>query len=340
MVAGHRRADRGRAGRAWSSCCCPSRRRCPNLKGAAERVRRPEAAQQGRVPAGPAHEHGRRPEPSSRATIADQSPARRHEGQEGIVVDGDGVHRHRQGDRARPSWARRPGLAEQALRASQLALGAVSPQPLNPNGKISLPDPAGRDARSPTGTAVAVFLAPTGGAGAAAARTGSSTPSKAAAAAAAAATPAALAAVAAQAGKGPIPIPSLSGDPTAAAGKLSQLGLVPVATRRSGHRPGRTGRRNGAGGRSQGGQGSPGRPADLERIAPALLRRRPRDPRDRPRDRQAVRKGPRGRGARRRGGVEPGRDAPRRSPRAGGSCSISPAPRQPFALTPPHAGRR
>ena len=37
-----------------------------------------------------------------------------------------------------------PGSADQALRASQLTLGAVSPQPLNPNGQISLADPAGR----------------------------------------------------------------------------------------------------------------------------------------------------------------------------------------------------
>ena len=123
-----------------------------------------------------------------------------------------------------------PGLADQSLRASQLTLGAVNPQPLNPTGKIrsQIPLPGTKVA---AGTAVAVFMAPPG-AGAATARTGSSTPSKAAAATAAAATPAALAAVAAQAGKGPIPIPSLSGDPTAAAGKLSQLGLVPVATRR------------------------------------------------------------------------------------------------------------
>jgi WD40 repeat protein len=69
-------------------------------------------------------------------------------------------------------------------------------------------------------------MAPAGTA--AAARTGTSAANK----AAAAATPAALAAVAAQAGKGPIAIPALSGDPTAAAGKLSQLGLVPVATKR------------------------------------------------------------------------------------------------------------
>jgi len=79
------------------------------------------------------------------------------------------------------------------------------------------------------GTAVAVFMAPP----AAAAKKGVGTRRAAAATAAtAAATPAALAAVAAEAGKGPIPIPSLQGDPTAAAGKLSQLGLVPVPTKR------------------------------------------------------------------------------------------------------------
>ncbi len=123
-----------------------------------------------------------------------------------------------------------PGLADQALRASQLTLGAVNPQPLNPTGKIrsQIPLPGTKVA---AGTAVAVFMSPPG-ASAAAARTGSSPRNTAAAATAAAATPAALAAVAAQAGKGPIPIPSLTGDPTAAAGKLSQLGLVPVATRR------------------------------------------------------------------------------------------------------------
>jgi beta-lactam-binding protein with PASTA domain len=122
-----------------------------------------------------------------------------------------------------------PGLADQALRASQLTLGAVSPQPLNPTGKIrsQIPLPGTKVA---AGTAVAVFMAPAGTG--AAAHNASSARSTAAAATAAAATPAALAAVAAQAGKGPIAIPPLSGDPTAAAGKLSQLGLVPVATKR------------------------------------------------------------------------------------------------------------
>lgn len=121
-----------------------------------------------------------------------------------------------------------PGLADQALRASQLTLGAVSPQPLNPTGKIRSQIPLA-GTKVAAGTAVAVFMAPAGTA--AAARTGPSAKTT-AAAATAAATPAALAAVAAQAGKGPIAIPALSGDPTAAAGKLSQLGLVPVATKR------------------------------------------------------------------------------------------------------------
>ena len=131
-----------------------------------------------------------------------------------------------------------PGLADQALRASQLTLGAVSPQPLDPDRRIrsQIPLPGTKVA---AGTAVAVFMAPAGaparrgdgrrearyrgcgrrrGRGSHGGRRG--------------ATPAALAAVAAQAGKGPIAIPALSGDPTAAAGKLSQLGLVPVPTKR------------------------------------------------------------------------------------------------------------
>jgi beta-lactam-binding protein with PASTA domain len=118
-----------------------------------------------------------------------------------------------------------PGLADQALRASQLTLGAVSPQPLNPTGKIRSQIPLA-GTKVAAGTAVAVFMAPAGTG--TAARTGAIARST----SAAAATPAALAAVAAQAGKGPIAIPALSGDPTAAAGKLSQLGLVPVEAKR------------------------------------------------------------------------------------------------------------
>ena len=124
-----------------------------------------------------------------------------------------------------------PGLADQALRASQLTLGAVSPQPLNPEGKIRSQIPLA-GTKVAAGSAVAVFMAPGGAAGGASAAKRAGTGAAAAAAAAGAATPAAIAAVAAQAGKGPIAIPPLTGDPTAAAGKLSQLGLVPVATRR------------------------------------------------------------------------------------------------------------
>ena len=125
-----------------------------------------------------------------------------------------------------------PGLADQALRASQLTLGAVSPQPLDPTGKIrsQIPLPGTKVA---AGTAVAVFIAPARAGATTGAHNGTGGPTKGAAAAAAGvATPAALAAVAAQAGEGPIAIPPLSGDPTAAAGKLSQLGLVPVPTKR------------------------------------------------------------------------------------------------------------
>ena len=54
-----------------------------------------------------------------------------------------------------------PGLADQALRASQLTLGAVSPQPLDPTGRIrsQIPLPGSKVA---PGTTVAVFMAPAG----------------------------------------------------------------------------------------------------------------------------------------------------------------------------------
>jgi beta-lactam-binding protein with PASTA domain len=125
-----------------------------------------------------------------------------------------------------------PGEADQALRASSLALGTVSPQPLNPKGKISSQIPLA-NASVPNGTSVAVFLASASGKGASTAaangssKTGSASGAAAGTAAAAAAGAASVAAVAAQAGKGPIPIPSLTGDPTKAAAQLSQLGLVP-----------------------------------------------------------------------------------------------------------------
>ena len=120
-----------------------------------------------------------------------------------------------------------PGLADQALRASQLTLGAVSPQPLNPAGRIRSQIPLA-GTKVAAGTAVAVFMAPTGAGGAAAATSAAA----ASAAAAAAAATGASASAAGKAGAGPIAIPPLSGDPTTAAGKLSQLGLVPVPTKR------------------------------------------------------------------------------------------------------------
>lgn len=132
-----------------------------------------------------------------------------------------------------------PGLAQQALLASGLALGSVSPQPLNPNGKISAQLPlAGTPVAD--GTPVNVFLATTAapaGAGsgkgkAAAAGAGAAVGAAAAAAAASGtSSPASVAAAAAQAGTGPIAIPNLPTDPTAAAAQLSQLGLTPQPIR-------------------------------------------------------------------------------------------------------------
>jgi beta-lactam-binding protein with PASTA domain len=169
-------------------------------------------------------------------TIADQAPRAGTKARRGSVVT-VAVYTG-SGKVAVPSVVgATPGLADQALRASQLTLGAVNPQPLNPAGKIrsQIPLPGTKVA---AGTAVAVFMTPAGGAAAAGKQGGGATTAAAVTAAAAAATaagaatPAALAAVAAQAGKGPIAIPPLRGDPTAAAGKLSQLGLVPVPTKR------------------------------------------------------------------------------------------------------------
>ena len=162
-------------------------------------------------------------------SIADQSPAAGTKAKKGTVVTlkiytgtGKATVPNVVGET--------PGAADQALRASSLALGTVSPQPLNPQGKISSQIPLA-NASVPNGTAVAVFLASTGGKGGSAAGGNASASKKGGAgagtAAAAAAGAASVAAVAAQAGKGPIPIPALSGDPTKAAAKLSQLGLVP-----------------------------------------------------------------------------------------------------------------
>jgi beta-lactam-binding protein with PASTA domain len=172
--------------------------------------------------------------------VADQSPKAGVKAKKGTVVSiavytGSGMVA------VPPVAGTTPGQADQSLRASQLTLGAVSPQPLNPTGKIQSQIPlAGAKVRK--GTAVAVFMMPpgakgtavagksgAGGAGGGGAKSGAK---GAGAAAAGGAGAAALAAVAAQAGKGPIPVPQLTGDPTAAAGKLSQLGLVPVPINR------------------------------------------------------------------------------------------------------------
>jgi beta-lactam-binding protein with PASTA domain len=171
-------------------------------------------------------------------SIADQSPKAGTKAKRGTVVAV--VVYTGSGQVAVPSvLGATAGLADQALRASQLTLGAVSPQPLNPIGKIQSQIPlAGTSVAA--GTAVAVFMAPPGAAGALAAGgkkggvggAAAGAAGAGAAGAAAAGSSAALAAVAAQAGKGSIAIPSLQGDPTAAAGTLSQLGLVPVPLKR------------------------------------------------------------------------------------------------------------
>jgi beta-lactam-binding protein with PASTA domain len=129
-----------------------------------------------------------------------------------------------------------PGLAQETLLNGHLALGTVSPQPLDPKGKISSQLPLA-GAMVATGTAVQVFLNPpvtAGGKGSGKGKTAAGAgavaadgAAGAAAAASGASSPAALAAAAAQAGKGPIAIPQLPTDPTKAASQLSQLGLVP-----------------------------------------------------------------------------------------------------------------
>ncbi len=169
-------------------------------------------------------------------SIADQSPAAGSKAKKGTTVSV--VIYAGTGKTSVPSVVgQTPGLAQQALLASNLALGTVSPQPLDPKGKITAQLPlAGTPV--PDGTPVNVFLASTTGAGAkgsgkgkgaagAAAAGGAAGAAAAAAAASGSAGPGALAAAAAQAGKGPIAIPNLPTDPTAAAAQLSQLGLQP-----------------------------------------------------------------------------------------------------------------
>ncbi|HXA53403.1 MAG TPA: PASTA domain-containing protein, partial [Solirubrobacteraceae bacterium] len=110
-----------------------------------------------------------------------------------------------------------PVTAAGALRTAGVALGAISPQPVNPTGTIASQIPPANEV-VPAGTPVAVFLKPPSKAVA---------KSAAAAAGGAGAGAAAAAAAAAAAKGGKVTIPKLTGTPTAAAAQLSQLGLVP-----------------------------------------------------------------------------------------------------------------
>ncbi len=115
-----------------------------------------------------------------------------------------------------------PVTAAGALRTAGVALGAISPQPVNPAGKIASQIPAANET-VPGGTPVAVFLAP-----AAKAHSGGA----AAAAAGAGAAAGAAGAAGAVGEGGEVTIPKLAGTPTAAAAQLSQLGLVPSTSER------------------------------------------------------------------------------------------------------------
>jgi beta-lactam-binding protein with PASTA domain len=177
-------------------------------------------------------------------SIADQSPAAGTKAKKGAIVTVS-VYTGTGQVSVPAIVGATPGVAQQKLLASHLALGAVSPQPLDPNGKISSQLPlAGTKVAS--GTPVAVFLAGAPGApgtkGSAAAKAGkagaaAAAATGAAAAAAGAASASSKKAVAAQAGTGSIPIPALTGDPVAAATKLSALGLVPTPIKQLANAP-------------------------------------------------------------------------------------------------------
>jgi beta-lactam-binding protein with PASTA domain len=168
-------------------------------------------------------------------SVIDQSPAAGAKAKKGTVVDVVTVTGT--GKATVPAIVGLPlGLAQQKLIEAGLALGAVQPQPPNPNGKISSQLPlAGTPVAE--GFAVNVFQAAPiaagaskkGKAAAAAAAAAAAGGGAAAAAAAAAGKPSAksLAAVAAQAGTGPVAIPKLPADPTQAAQALVNAGLVP-----------------------------------------------------------------------------------------------------------------
>ena len=168
-------------------------------------------------------------------TVIDQSPAAGAKAKKGTVVDVVVVTGS--GKATVPAIVGLPlGLAQQKLIEAGLALGAVQPQPPDPNGKISSQLPLAGTAVA-DGFAVNVFQTPPAaaaaskkGKAAAAAAAAAAVPAGAAAAAAAAAgqqSPSSLAAVAAQAGTGPVPIPKLPTDPSQAAQALANAGLVP-----------------------------------------------------------------------------------------------------------------
>jgi beta-lactam-binding protein with PASTA domain len=124
-----------------------------------------------------------------------------------------------------------PAAAYTTLEGLGLTLGAISPQPVNPAGVIASSIPAAGTS-APVGTAVSVFLATSPdlakklalgkGAGAAAVLAAQRAAAKLAGA------------------KHSVKIPTLSGTPSVAAARLSQLGLVPVLTERFSSQPAHT----------------------------------------------------------------------------------------------------
>jgi beta-lactam-binding protein with PASTA domain len=168
-------------------------------------------------------------------TVIDQSPAAGAKAKKGATVDVVVVIGA--GKALVPPLVGLPlGVAQQKLIDAGLALGAVQPQPPNPNGKIVSQLPLA-GTKVADGFTVSVFQAvakagkSSGKAKAAAAAAAAAAAGAGAAGAAAAAAGKpnanALAAAAAQAGTGSIAIPKLPPDPNQAAQALVNLGLVP-----------------------------------------------------------------------------------------------------------------
>ncbi|MGZ4168681.1 MAG: PASTA domain-containing protein [Solirubrobacteraceae bacterium] len=167
--------------------------------------------------------------------VIDQSPAAGAKAKKGTVVDVIVVTGT--GKATVPPLVGLPlGVAQQKLIEAGLALGAVQPQPPNPNGKILSQLPlAGTPVAD--GFSVNVFQAVAkqgnasgkgkAAAAAAAAAAAGGGAAGAAAAAAGKANPNSLSAAAAQAGTGSIAIPKLPTDPSQAAQALANVGLVP-----------------------------------------------------------------------------------------------------------------